>query len=91
MNKTFVLNFCVENERKEHVAWKEGENALKIKEKKHCKKRKVRIRSLFSKDEFFTTISVLSHKSGKYVLVWEISVMILKFEKLFKCFTQLIL
>ena len=45
MNKTFVLNFCVENEWKEHVAWKEGENALKIKEKKHCKKRKLRIKN----------------------------------------------
>ena len=34
MNKFFVLNFCVENEWKGHVAWKEGQNVLKIKEKK---------------------------------------------------------
>ena len=35
----------------------------------NCKRRKVRIRSIFSKDEFFTTIFALSHKDRQYFLV----------------------
>ena len=35
----------------------------------NCKRRKVSIRITFSKDEYFTTIFTLSHKSREYFLV----------------------
>ena len=47
MDKFFVLNFCVENEWKGHVAWKEGENVLKIKEKKQLQKEKSKDQKFF--------------------------------------------
>ena len=65
------------------------EKALKREKKRgNCKRRKVRIRSIFSKDEFSATIFALSHKDREYFLVWEIWMMMLKFEKIFKCSTQ---
>ena len=65
------------------------EKTLKREKKRdNCKRRKVRIGSIFSKHEFFTTIFALSHKDREYFLVWEIWMMMSKFGKIFKCSTQ---
>ena len=73
---------------KETLVEKREKTLKRERERDNCKRRKVRIRSIFSKDEFFTIIFALSHKDRDYFLVWEIWMMILKFEKIFKCFTQ---
>ena len=54
---------------KETLVEKREKTLKRERERDNCKRRKVRIRSIFSKDEFITIIFALSHKDRDYFLV----------------------
>ena len=65
MNRIFVLKM---NE-KDKLLEKREKTLKRERKKDNCKRRKVRVRIIFSKDEFFTTIFALSHRDREYFLV----------------------